>query len=69
MVSGQRWLSGHQADMSNNECDSKSLALTTTTKLGENIVMVQLNEVKVHELKPKMLTKDKSGLVRRQTSN
>ena len=32
-------------------------------------VTVQLNKVEVHELKPKVLTKDKGGLVWRQTSN
>ena len=32
-------------------------------------VTVQLNKVEVHELKPEVLTKDKGGLVWRQTSN
>ena len=32
-------------------------------------VTVQLDKAEVHELKPKMLTKDKGGLVWRQTSN
>ena len=30
-------------------------------------VMVQLNKVEVHELKPEVLTKDEGGLVWRQT--
>ena len=37
--------------------------------LGIVAVVVQLDKVEVHELKPKMLAKDEGGLVWRQTSN
>ena len=37
--------------------------------LGIVAVVVQLDKVEVHELKPKMLSKDEGGLVWRQTSN
>ena len=35
----------------------------SATKSHCEIVMVQLDKVEIHELKPKMLTKDEGGLV------
>ena len=44
-------------------CDKATISLFVLLKEWRLSVMVQLDEVEVHELKYKMLTKDEDGLV------